>query len=97
MARRTTSILWKLRLSITIESSRLHSFSRLSCGEVASLGGELAQLELKLFEGRQITLLDLATNTSGLPRLPENLKPINPRDPYADSPQPARAPDVAAA
>lgn len=33
---------------------------------------------------REITLLDLATQTSGLPRLPENLLPKNPANPYAD-------------
>lgn len=35
-------------------------------------------------DGREITLLDLATHTSGLPRLPANLAPADPRDPYAD-------------
>jgi CubicO group peptidase (beta-lactamase class C family) len=35
-------------------------------------------------KGGEITLLDLATQHSGLPRLPDNLKPANPRDPYAD-------------
>lgn len=34
--------------------------------------------------GREITLLDLATHTSGLPRLPGNLKPADPNNPYAD-------------
>jgi len=34
--------------------------------------------------GKQITLLDLATQTSGLPRLPGNLKPKDPANPYAD-------------
>ncbi|HUJ12549.1 MAG TPA: serine hydrolase [Thermoanaerobaculia bacterium] len=33
---------------------------------------------------KSITLLDLATQSSGLPRLPENLMPKNPADPYAD-------------
>ena len=33
---------------------------------------------------REITLLDLATHHSGLPRLPDNLKPADPANPYAD-------------
>ena len=34
--------------------------------------------------GRKITLADLATHTSGLPRLPSNLAPKDPSNPYAD-------------
>jgi CubicO group peptidase (beta-lactamase class C family) len=34
--------------------------------------------------GRQITLLDLTTQTSGLPRMPDNLRPRDPANPYAD-------------
>lgn len=34
--------------------------------------------------GKQITLIDLATHTSGLPRLPGNLRPQDPSNPYAD-------------
>jgi CubicO group peptidase (beta-lactamase class C family) len=34
--------------------------------------------------GRQITLEDLSTHTSGLPRLPNNMKPADPANPYAD-------------
>ncbi|HEU4748769.1 MAG TPA: serine hydrolase domain-containing protein, partial [Gemmatimonadaceae bacterium] len=34
--------------------------------------------------GKQITLLDLATQFSGLPRLPGNLSPKDPKNPYAD-------------
>lgn len=36
------------------------------------------------FHGRPITLLDLAEQNSGLPRLPENLGDDNPSDPYAN-------------
>jgi CubicO group peptidase (beta-lactamase class C family) len=34
--------------------------------------------------GRAITLQDLATHTSGLPRLPSNMSPKDPANPYAD-------------
>ena len=34
--------------------------------------------------GNEITLLDLATQHSGLPRMPNNFKPANPDNPYAD-------------
>ena len=34
--------------------------------------------------GKVITLLDLATASSGLPSLPTNMKPADPRNPYAD-------------
>ena len=34
--------------------------------------------------GKQITLEQLATHTSGLPRLPSNLRPADPSNPYAD-------------
>jgi CubicO group peptidase (beta-lactamase class C family) len=35
-------------------------------------------------DGKEIMLLDLATQTSGLPRLPSNFAPKDPRNPYAD-------------
>lgn len=34
--------------------------------------------------GKEITLLDLATQRSGLPRMPTNWKPADPLNPYAD-------------
>jgi D-alanyl-D-alanine-carboxypeptidase/D-alanyl-D-alanine-endopeptidase len=34
--------------------------------------------------GRQISLVDLATHTSGLPRMPANFRPKDPANPYAD-------------
>ena len=34
--------------------------------------------------GKSITLHDLSTHSSGLPRLPGNMKPKDPRNPYAD-------------
>jgi CubicO group peptidase (beta-lactamase class C family) len=47
--------------------------------------GKLLPPGMKLPErdGKQITLLDLATQTSGLPRLPGNLEITNPQNPYA--------------
>jgi serine-type D-Ala-D-Ala carboxypeptidase/endopeptidase len=40
--------------------------------------------KLPAFEGKDITLRDIVTQTSGLPRLPPGFNPANPRDPYAD-------------
>lgn len=43
-----------------------------------------ASVKVPQRKDRQITLLDLATHTSGLPRLPDNLSPADDQDPYAD-------------
>ena len=34
--------------------------------------------------GREMTLLDLATHQSGLPRMPNNFSGADPADPYAE-------------
>ncbi len=36
------------------------------------------------WEGREITLMDLSTHHSGLPRMPDNFEPADPANPYAD-------------
>ena len=41
-------------------------------------------VEMPELKGRSITLVDLATHTSGLPRLPSNMSPKDPNNPYAD-------------
>ena len=43
-----------------------------------------AMVRLPIRGQRQITLLDLSTHYSGLPRLPGNLAPADPANPYAD-------------
>lgn len=43
-----------------------------------------AGIVAKPARGAEITLLDLSDQHSGLPRLPDNLHPANPRNPYAD-------------
>jgi len=43
-----------------------------------------ADLKMPGRNGREITLLDLSMQVSGLPRLPDNLKPADAANPYAD-------------
>ncbi len=43
-----------------------------------------ASVKLPERDGRQITLLDLSNQVSGLPRMPDNFKPADMGDPYAD-------------
>jgi serine-type D-Ala-D-Ala carboxypeptidase/endopeptidase len=43
-----------------------------------------ASVKMPERNGRQITLIDLATHTSGLPRLPSNMSSKDPGNPYAD-------------
>jgi D-alanyl-D-alanine-carboxypeptidase/D-alanyl-D-alanine-endopeptidase len=40
--------------------------------------------KLPSYNGREVTLLDLTTQTSALPRLPGNMHPADPENPYAD-------------
>jgi Beta-lactamase class C and other penicillin binding proteins len=42
-----------------------------------------AEVKVPERAGRKITLVDLATHTSGLPSVPSNLAPKNPANPYA--------------
>jgi serine-type D-Ala-D-Ala carboxypeptidase/endopeptidase len=43
-----------------------------------------AEVKVPTRNGRQITLADLASQTSGLPRLPSNIRPADNTNPYAD-------------
>jgi CubicO group peptidase (beta-lactamase class C family) len=45
-----------------------------------------AGVKLPERDGHQITLVDLATQSSGLPRMPSNFAPKDPNNPYADYP-----------
>ena len=54
---------------------------RLDDPAAAFLPGDVTMPE---WSGKAITLLDLATHSSGLPRVPGNLNPKDPANPYAD-------------
>ena len=41
-------------------------------------------VKVSVTHGRSITLENLATHTSGLPRLPDNLGPMDPANPHVD-------------
>jgi serine-type D-Ala-D-Ala carboxypeptidase/endopeptidase len=43
-----------------------------------------ATVKIPQRDGHQITLVDLATHTSGLPRMPSNFNPKDPANPYID-------------
>jgi D-alanyl-D-alanine-carboxypeptidase/D-alanyl-D-alanine-endopeptidase len=43
-----------------------------------------ASVKMPERKGRQVTIADLATHTSGLPRMPANFRPKDPENPYAD-------------
>jgi serine-type D-Ala-D-Ala carboxypeptidase/endopeptidase len=43
-----------------------------------------AEVKVPDRNGKKITLLDLATHTSALPRMPSNFTPKDPKNPYAD-------------
>jgi len=42
------------------------------------------EIKLPSKDGKQITILDLATHNSGLPRMPSNFEGMDPQDPYRD-------------
>lgn len=43
-----------------------------------------AGVTMPVYDGQQITLLDLATHSAGLPRMPWNMAPADERNPYAE-------------
>ena len=45
-----------------------------------------SEVQLPQRNGQAITLQDLATHRSGLPRMPSNVDPVDPSNPYADYP-----------
>jgi D-alanyl-D-alanine-carboxypeptidase/D-alanyl-D-alanine-endopeptidase len=42
------------------------------------------EIDVKVVDGNEMMLWHLATHTSGLPKMPNNFKPKDPRNPYAD-------------
>ena len=43
-----------------------------------------AKVKVPAYSGQQINLVQLATHTSGLPRMPSNISPKDPKNPYID-------------
>jgi len=73
--------------SITKTLTALLLADAASRGEVNlndTLAKHLPNYQIPQFGKQPVTLLDLATQSSGLPRLPDNFQPQNPGNPYAD-------------
>ncbi|MGH8216803.1 MAG: serine hydrolase [Rhodanobacteraceae bacterium] len=49
-----------------------------------SVGDLLPGFDIPSRNGKSVTLGELAMQSSGLPRLPDNMRPANPKDPYAN-------------
>lgn len=72
-----TKLFTALLLAIDIERGQLELEAK-----AATLFGKA--WDLPSWRGQELTLLDLATHTSALPRMPRNIKPKNQLDPYSD-------------